>query len=628
MYLFANTQRSPFLRIILLAVLIGNYLFSYSQMPQWDWALQVHGNHEDPINLFDADNFGNTLIVGDIYSNAITIGDTQLLRTSKYQAGDGYIAVLNNEGDISWARQIYNLDNGLVQQVDFRSATFDAHGNILIAGWYYRGDLYIDTTILSGDDKISLGFVLKFDPDGNLIWSHLYEEGVNPNEIASDQKGGFYFLGRMTSICQAMDLGDTILVNIVDQEQAFIVHYNQENKADWAKLLIGYTYGIQGVSNENGDLCFWGEFHDDSYVLDSITLYNPHPYDDQDYFGICNNSGNILCARTISDEPHGFNSIIFTKDSVYIVGAFFDEFMIIEEDTLKEVPWGFETKFMSIFNYKGEYAYSSLFSSDFNYLYNISNGINNKLNFSTQISSAFWNGMDSMINVSGASDPAVIYLDSHLNNINGFSLPLIYDNSIPATMTDPFGNMIFISSIEGDTLIFGEDTLKNYQIQPHRDYYVARSNECNNSLFDISEINGFLMAIDGIAWQWYVNDTLINNEISQIFYPTYNGFYRARVSLENGCFAWSKPFNFLDSNVNNQDEINITVFPNPANDLVNILINEPFDKLTIYNAIGQQIASWGGADQLNTVFSYHTPGFYFAYVTKNEIQSCIKFVIL
>lgn len=74
------------------------------------------GNHEDPINLFDADNFGNTLIVGDIYSNAITIGDTQLLRTSKYQAGDGYIAVLNNEGDISWARQIYNLDNGLVQR--------------------------------------------------------------------------------------------------------------------------------------------------------------------------------------------------------------------------------------------------------------------------------------------------------------------------------------------------------------------------------------------------------------------------------------------------------------------------------------------------------------------------------
>lgn len=132
------------------------------------------------------------------------------------------------------------------------------------------------------------------------------------------------------------------------------------------------------------------------------------------------------------------------------------------------------------------------------------------------------------------------------------------------------------------------------------------------------------MAIDGIAWQWYVNDTLINNEISQIFYPTYNGFYRARVSLENGCFAWSKPFNFLDSNVNNQDEINITVFPNPANDLVNILINEPFDKLTIYNAIGQQIASWGGADQLNTVFSYHTPGFYFAYVTKMKFNPVLN----
>lgn len=627
MNLFAKTQRSLFLPFVLLAVLCCDSVHSFSQMPQWNWALQVHGNREDPINFFDADNFGNTLIVGEIYSTAITIGDAQLVRTSEYIA-DGYIAVLNNEGDLNWARKIYNIDDEYVQHVYFRSATFDDHGNVLITGWFFSGNLFIDSTILLGGDKISIGFALKFDPNGILIWSHLYEEGVNPNAVVCDKKGGFYFLGGMADYCTEIDLGDIILENTAGQNQTFIVHYNNDNNADWAKLLLGFSDEIEGVTNELGDLCFWGQFEGLSYTIDSITLNNPE-YNYQDYFGICNNSGKILCARTFSDDPLGIYSMIFKKDSVYAIGAFAGSSIMIEDDTLIEVPGGFETKFMSIFNYEGQYEYTTLFASDFPYLYNITPGKNNTLNIGAEIYSPFWTGIDTLENVNGSFDPAVIYLDADLNKIGGFSIPMTYDNSVPNTMTDPFGNMIFICSFKGDTLIFGEDTLKNYQLQSQRDYYVAKSGECDNTEFDISLIGGNLYAIDGIAWQWFADDILITGATSQFFFPGYSAFYRVRASLENGCYAWSNPYNyFYDGATNNPDEINMFIFPNPGNNIVNILISEPFDELTIYNVTGQKIASWGTADQLTTVFSYPTPGIYFAYVTKNEIQTCIKIVIL
>lgn len=631
MFLFAKTQRCPFLRIILLAVLLGNYLFSYSQMPQWDWALQVHGNNEDPIGFFDADNFGNTLIAGALYSPAITIGDTQLVRTSEYITGDGYIAVLNNEGNLKWARKIFNSDNGHVQPVDLRSAVFDVHGNILITGWFFSGDLYIDTTILMGEENTSMGFILKFDVNGILIWSHLFEEGVDATDIVSDIKGGFYFLGRMIWYCPQMDLSDTVLVNIGAQNQAFIVHYNDAHIVDWAKLIVGYNNYIAGVTNDAGDLCFRGQLENYGGSIDSITLNNPLDNYLQNFFGVCNSSGEVLWARTLSDNNEGLNSIIFKNDLVNTFGSFYDSWIIIEEDTIFNTTGAYVTNFMSTFNNTGDYISTTLLPTDIPYSFSVSTGANNGFNLGFQISTPVWNGIDTMINISGTPDPGVLYFDSELNKIGGFSLPLFYNgpywqfSNIPRTIYDPFGNLVFVSSFAGDTLLFGDDVLTNYQLSNQSDFYVAKSNECDNTLFDISIIGGILYAIDGIAWQWYSNDYKLNGAVFQQFNPLSTAQYRVRVTLDNGCYAWSNPIYY---NREVTDNINIFIFPNPANDFVNIEISEPFDELAIYSVLGQKITSWAGANQLNITFSYHTPGLYFAVVTKGEKQSCIKLILL
>jgi len=629
MHLFSKAWKSFFHPFLLFAVCISFSAIAIAQMPQWDWAFQVHGNQEDPIDFFDADNYGNTLIVGSLFSPAIIIGDTQLIRTSEYITNDGYVAVINNSGDVSWAKKIFATYNNSAQSIDFSSAIFDVHGNVLITGCYSRGDLQIDSIILNGGDNTSLGFSVKFDPLGNVLWSHLYEEGVNPTDIVCDKKGGFYLLGRMIWYCPQMDLGDTVLTNIGNQNQAFIAHYNEDNIVTWAKLFLGYADEINGASNEKGDLCFWGQFEGESYSIDSIILTNPEYNYHQNYFGICNNLANVYFARTISNNETSLKTVIFKNDFLHLIASFDEISIVIDGDTLLEIPGSYNTNFMSIFNYSGENTSTAFFTPDIPYTFNFSDGMEDHFNMASQISTDFWNGIDTMKNINGSSDPAVIYLDSDLNKIGGFSFPMTYNNSIPTTISDPFGNMIFISSIGGDTLVFGEDTLKNYQLQSQRDFYVAKSGECDNSFFNISMTNGSLYAINGIAWQWYLNDTLINYGTSQIFYPTYKGFYRVRVTLENGCYAWSNPYDyFANGQENNQQFINMLIFPNPANNLINIEINEPFDRLTIYNATGQKIASWESADQLTTTFYHHTPGFYFAYVTKNEIQTCIKFVIL
>jgi hypothetical protein len=91
--------------------------------------------------------------------------------------------------------------------------------------------------------------------------------------------------------------------------------------------------------------------------------------------------------------------------------------------------------------------------------------------------------------------------------------------------------------------------------------------------------------------QWYLNGTAIAGATGQTYSPVRSGNYRVDVSLANGCVAQSDNFAYVILPENpGENDIGLTVFPNPANTQLNVLFAAKSTvnvNLALINAIGQ-----------------------------------------
>ncbi|HEY9002333.1 MAG TPA: S8 family serine peptidase [Mucilaginibacter sp.] len=91
--------------------------------------------------------------------------------------------------------------------------------------------------------------------------------------------------------------------------------------------------------------------------------------------------------------------------------------------------------------------------------------------------------------------------------------------------------------------------------------------------------------------QWYLNGVAIAGATGQTYSPARSGNYQVYVTLSNGCVAQSDNFAYVILSENpGENDIGLTVFPNPANTLLNVLFAAKSDvnvNLALINAIGQ-----------------------------------------
>ncbi|MBS1521061.1 MAG: S8 family serine peptidase [Bacteroidetes bacterium] len=91
--------------------------------------------------------------------------------------------------------------------------------------------------------------------------------------------------------------------------------------------------------------------------------------------------------------------------------------------------------------------------------------------------------------------------------------------------------------------------------------------------------------------QWYLNGVAIAGATGQTYSPVRSGNYQVYVTLSNGCVAQSDNFAYVILPENpGENDIGLTVFPNPANTQLNVLFaaNSSVNvNLALINAIGQ-----------------------------------------
>lgn len=146
--------------------LIGTYTLGYGPfIVKYDsdgniiWVNSIPGANE--ANGVVSDNLGNVFVTGS-FSGTLVVGNSTVT-SSGFR--DVFIIKYNNSGNPIWARTAggTNTDESF-------SVCLDQAGNSIITGYFASPSITFGTYTLS-TTLTSRHFVVKYDPNGNVLWA-------------------------------------------------------------------------------------------------------------------------------------------------------------------------------------------------------------------------------------------------------------------------------------------------------------------------------------------------------------------------------------------------------------------------------------------------------------------------
>jgi uncharacterized repeat protein (TIGR01451 family) len=141
----------------------------------------------------------------------------------------------------------------------------------------------------------------------------------------------------------------------------------------------------------------------------------------------------------------------------------------------------------------------------------------------------------------------------------------------------------------------------------------------------ITENGSTLTAPEGVAWQWYVNNEIIENATSQEYTVPGGGYYSVVTTNEFGCSSESNEVFFVS--VFNELGIDASVYPNPVNDLLNVQLPHGFWTIQVIDVTGKTVhanSMIGGQTQVLDV-SRFSSGLYQLVVHNGQNKQTLSF---
>ena len=318
-----ETKRLWILSTIIMAFMTLPAL--HAQTPYFSWIETAGGVGYESLWDMAVDPSGNCYVVGS-FNQTATFDGTDLI-SQGYT--DIYIAKYDSSGELVWAKGFGSSDYNEAQCV-----AVDADTNILVAG-AYGGSVDFETDILSGASNI---FILKMDPDGNVLWAR--QAGGPGNEsvrdIVLDEADNIYLTGKIENNAQ---FGPYVLTTGGNQS-AFVAKYNTAGQVQWAYAYGGGTWlgGYAITMDPAGFLRVTGRFTE-QITLDGITLNSQGSWDG--FIMKQTQNGTVLWAKGFggldNETMHGIAS---DDAGNTVITGFFGENgnpVFFDEDTLYSI---------------------------------------------------------------------------------------------------------------------------------------------------------------------------------------------------------------------------------------------------------------------------------------------------
>jgi hypothetical protein len=141
------------------------------------------------------------VLIGGHFNGAIDFGGDVLTSGG---TTDAFVAVLDGDGGHLWSRSFFGPNTDRVNAI-----AVDPDGNVLVAGVFLES-IDVGGVVLTTDAVAS--FLVKFDPDGQLLFSESYNPGPSVwiTDVAADSLGDAFLLGHFTG---TVDVGGDALVS-------------------------------------------------------------------------------------------------------------------------------------------------------------------------------------------------------------------------------------------------------------------------------------------------------------------------------------------------------------------------------------------------------------------------------
>ena len=232
--------------------------------------------------------------------------------------------------------------------------------------------------------------------------------------------------------------------------------------------------------------------------------------------------------------------------------------------------------------------------------------------------------IDSLLPLDVIQNSAAIYFDDNEPVITNtyshtiFSCGLIPDpNGVDATcegqpvMLNIFPELDYTETYSWtiDGLDVGNEMLYNFPADEAGNYSIVlnRTNPfCNeyDTLHvevwaipgnNLTNLNGVLIAPNGgVSWEWFLNGDALDYNFPEMV-PMNSGAYTVITTNEFGCSSLSNEVNVIVENVDEMSAAQLMLYPNPAENKVNVIVPHGYRGVQVINTTGQVMYSDGNA---------------------------------
>ncbi len=265
------------------------------------------------------DKNDNVFVCGSYMYDSIKYGN--LLLTSGITSAQQYIVKFNKNGNPLWAKNLGRWNS----QID-KPISVDTGGNLIVCG-FFKGSktIGLNNLVSSGLEDI---FLSKFDPNGDVIWA--IRGGGNEMdiglEVATDNENNIV----ISTISNSSDFeigGSYYPAN----GNGLLIKFTPDGNVIWTRQ-IGTIQGPMSLRiNNSNDIIYAGNLENSFILTDanvSLSCNGLSPHNYCDYFVKYSSAGIYQWSDITSTSYNGYTLAAYIsvfENNLYVVGNFFPD---------------------------------------------------------------------------------------------------------------------------------------------------------------------------------------------------------------------------------------------------------------------------------------------------------------
>lgn len=580
----------------------------------------------------DIDGSGNVWVTGWFQSPTITFGSTTLTNAGIFNV---FIVKYDASGNVLWAKSAGGSSGDRGSAI-----SMDGSGNALITGFFTSPTITFGSTSLTNPTPHFVTmFVAKYDPSGNVLWAKNSGGGtsVYGTGVSTDSSSNVFVTGYF-SCPPCISFGSITLIG----GGMFLVKYDPDGNVLWAKNPDGGGggQGFSSSTDRSGNVFVTGYFGNSKLIFGSTTLYDGGMFVVK-YDPDGNALWAKKAGKRDADQGHGVSTD--DCGNAFVTGGFSSKNIDFGSDTLTNAGSGFIDVFIAKVDFAYITGKTKICTGQTTTLtasggtsYSWSTGQTTSsitvsptatTNYAVTASTGTCVGT-ATVTVTVVLPPTATFISSpvclgNTTTLTGSSVSPINDSITSWSWTMPGGNpasaitstattFYLTAGMHPVTLVVTtevgcKDTMEQ-QVLVYTPPVANFSSSQNTNGFSFNDSS---TSTDGsiTSWDWFFpggtpSTSTLQNPVN-ILYPS---------GAHNACLMVTSTYGCKDTDCNtivvtsvneNYIEDNFNIFPNPANGVFTIQNNNQQPtatmQLEIYNVLGEKVYSAATSGRSSTI---------------------------